>query len=158
MNARMPELQRAFESAGFMNVKTVLSSGNVVFEATSASPATLARKAEAALEKKLGRTFRTIVRSTPALVAMIERDPFSAHRIPAGAKRVVTFLPRAREPAPALPDEIDGARILHCDGAEVFTIYVPNARGPVFMGLIERTFGQELTTRTWDTVKKCAFA
>jgi hypothetical protein len=25
----------------------------------------------------------------------------------------------------------------------------------VFMRLIEKTFGQDLTTRTWDTVKKC---
>jgi len=29
-------------------------------------------------------------------------------------------------------------------------------RGPAFMTLIERTFGQAVTTRTWDTVKKVA--
>jgi uncharacterized protein (DUF1697 family) len=32
MNAKMPELRRAFEAAGFSDVKTVLSSGNVVWE------------------------------------------------------------------------------------------------------------------------------
>lgn len=31
-NAKMPELQAAFESAGFARVRTVLSSGNVVFD------------------------------------------------------------------------------------------------------------------------------
>jgi len=33
---------------------------------------------------------------------------------------------------------------------------VPGESGPVFMKLIEMTFGKEVTTRTWDTVKKCA--
>lgn len=32
MNAKMPELKKAFEAAGFLEVKTVLSSGNVVFK------------------------------------------------------------------------------------------------------------------------------
>jgi hypothetical protein len=35
---------------------------------------------------------------------------------------------------------------------------VPNANGPVFMTLLERTFGKDITTRTLDTVQKCARA
>ena len=31
MNAKMPELRRCFENAGFRDVRTLLSSGNVVF-------------------------------------------------------------------------------------------------------------------------------
>ena len=31
MNAKMPELARCFEGSGFTEVKTVLSSGNLVF-------------------------------------------------------------------------------------------------------------------------------
>ena len=41
---------------------------------------------------------------------------------------------------------------------EVFTAYVPSPRGAVFMRLIEKTFDTNVTTRTWDTVKKCASA
>ena len=41
MNCKMPELKAAFESAGFSNVKTLLSSGNVAFDARSAAEATL---------------------------------------------------------------------------------------------------------------------
>ena len=51
-----------------------------------------------------------------------------------------------------------GARILGINGREIFTAYVPSPRGPVFMALIEKTFGKDVTTRTWDTVKKCAAA
>jgi uncharacterized protein (DUF1697 family) len=37
MNAKMPELRAAFEAAGFEDVRTLLSSGNVVFGASSSS-------------------------------------------------------------------------------------------------------------------------
>ena len=50
----------------------------------------------------------------------------------------------------------DGARILCVKGAEVFTAYLRSPRGAVFMTLIEKTFGKDVTTRTWDTVRKCA--
>jgi hypothetical protein len=49
------------------------------------------------------------------------------------------------------------ARILCIRNAEVFTSYVPDPRtGPDFMRLIDKTFGTEVTTRTWETVKKVA--
>jgi hypothetical protein len=41
-------------------------------------------------------------------------------------------------------------------GTEIFSAYVPSLRGAVFMTLIEKTFGNELTTRTWDTLNKVA--
>ena len=73
-------------------------------------------------------------------------------RIAAGSKRVVTFLRAPPGKAPALPVEQDGARILALRGREAFTVYVRSPRGPVFMTLIEKTFGKDVTTRTWDTV------
>jgi len=44
------------------------------------------------------------------------------------------------------------------NGREIFTAYAPSPRGTVFMRLIEKTFGTNVTARTWDTVKKCAAA
>jgi uncharacterized protein (DUF1697 family) len=158
MNAKMPELKRAFESAGFTNVKTVLSSGNVVFDARSKSDASIARKAEAAMSKQLDRTFLTIVRPVSMLCELIEEDPHAAFRLQEKAKRIVTFL---REPLGAklkLPIEVDGARILAVRGREVLSAYIPRETDPAFMRLLEKTFGTDITTRTLDTVKKCAAA
>jgi uncharacterized protein (DUF1697 family) len=158
MNAKMPELKRCFESAGFTEVKTLLSSGNVAFNSRATARATLERKAEAAMEAALGRRFLTIVRSSNALRELLTADAFAAHDLPAGAKRVVTFLREPRATQLALPIEFDQARILAIDELQVFSAYVPGPRGPVFMTLIEKTFGTELTTRTWETVRKCAVA
>jgi uncharacterized protein (DUF1697 family) len=155
----MPELKRSFERAGFTNVKTVLSSGNVVFDAPSKSEIALVRDIEAALSRGLGRAFYTIVRPVSRLRELIESDPYADFRLPANVKRVVTFL---REPFKAeisLPPERDGVRILVVNGREVFTAYVPNPnKGAVFMVLIEKTLGTNVTTRTWETVKKCTKA
>jgi uncharacterized protein (DUF1697 family) len=154
MNAKMPELKQCFEAAGFDDVRTILASGNVVFGARAARGASLARRAEAAMTERLGRTFLTIVRPIDALRAMVESDPFQGFRLAPRAKRVVTFLRESPSTALRLPIELEGARILSMKGTEVFTAYVPGPRGPVFMTLIEKTFGEALTTRTWDTVKK----
>jgi uncharacterized protein (DUF1697 family) len=158
MNAKMPELKAAFEAAGFKNVKTLLSSGNVVFDAPRAATSTLQRKCEAAMEKSLARGFQTVVRSQQELQALIEADPFAAFKLPKDAKRVVTFVRTLPAEVPKLPMEHGGARILALRGQELLTAYVPSDKGAVFMAFIEKTFGKDVTTRTWDTVKKCAAA
>ncbi len=158
MNAKMPELKRAFEVAGFTNVRTLLSSGNVVFDARAATDSALEKRAEAAMRESLGRSFYTIVRSTSALAELLASDPYATHRVPVGAKRVVSFLRAARKPAVRLPHAADGAQVLALHGREVFTAYVASPKGPVFMKLIEQAFGKDVTTRTWDTIRKCAGA
>jgi len=155
-NAKMPALKAAFEAAGFTDVKTVLGSGNVLFTARATAEAALEKKAEAAMTKTMGRSFPTLVRSVEDLRALVASDPYRGLPLPAGCKRVVTFLraePRIRVD---LPIELDGARILKVDGREVFTAYERTPKGPVFMSLIEKTFGKEITTRTWETVQKLA--
>jgi len=158
INAKMPELRRAFEAAGFTAVKTVLASGNVVFDARRASESTLERRAEAAMHELLGQAFFTIVRPVDQLHELLASDPFQAHRLDPAAKRIVTFLRAEPTKKLELPVERDGARLLALRGRELFSAYLPTPKGPVFMSLIERTFGKELTTRTWDTVAKIARA
>ena len=156
MNCKMPALKAAFEAAGFTAVKTVLGSGNVVFDARSTSEQALQQKAEAAMQEHLGQAFITIVRPIEQLRKLLETDPYERFKVDPKAKRIVTFLrgrPKARI---ALPVEMDGARILSLKDREVFSAYLPTPKGPVFMTLIQKTFGKDLTTRTWDTVARVA--
>lgn len=158
VNAKMPALKHCFEAAGFDDVRTVLSSGNVAFSYRRSSQVALARRAEKAMQAALGRTFGTMVRPATFLQKLLRTDPFAEFDLPSSAKRVVTFLRTPPAAAISLPIDRDGARILKLAGAEVFTAYVPGSKGPVFMILLERTFGSDITTRTIDTVKKCAYA
>lgn len=158
MNAKMPELKRAFESAGFTDVKTILASGNVAFSARGTSTAALERAAEAAMRRRFGDPFLTIVRSMETLQDLLASDPYRAFRLAPASKRVVTFLRERPKARLALPIELDGARILSMNDREVFSAYVRHPKGPVFMTLIEKTLGKAVTTRTWDTIAKVARA
>lgn len=155
-NCKMPDLRAAFEAAGFADVATVLGSGNVVFSAPKALNAMLERKAEAAMEKHMGKRFLTIVRSIDELEKLLATDPYRGTRLPPAAKRDVTFLKTA--PATKLkPAAGDDAWLVGMKGLEVFSAHIPNnPKGAVFMQLIEKTLGKEQTTRTWQTIEKVA--
>lgn len=159
MNLKMPDLKRALEVAGFTNVKTLLSSGNVAFDARKASEAALAAKIEKTLETTVGRTFVTFVRSQEDLLALLEADAFKVFKIKPGEKKVVTFQREVPKMKIKLPIEQDGGRLLALRGREAYTVYIPgHPKGPGFMGVLEKTFGKDQTTRTWDTVRKCSLA
>ena len=160
-NCKMPLLTECFQAAGFTDVRTVLSSGNVAFDTRDSPWPALERRAERAMLAAWGHAFPTIVRPAAYLHDLVASDPFAEFALPPAAKRVVTFL---RDPnaaavrAATLPLERDGTRVLKRVAAEVFTVYEPSPKGPVFMALLERVFGKDITTRTLATVEKCATA
>ena len=154
-NPRLADLRACFEEAGFGDVSTVISSGNVVFTAGRAANATLERKAEQVMAQRLHRPLVAVVRSVAELRGLLDSDPFASFRLPAGSKRVVTFLRHPGAVPLDLPTkEKDGARILAATEGEVFTAYVPGPKGGAFMKVIEGALGEAITTRTWETVAK----
>lgn len=157
-NLKMADLKQALEHAGCRQVRTVLSSGNAAFDAESASGAALEPRLEAALAQQLGRRFAVVVRPRASLLALLQSDPFAGLALPLGSKRIVSFLKTPQAPRLPLPLTEGTATVIRQDGDEVFTAYLPSPEGPVFMKLIEQAFGTELTTRTWDTVARCAAA
>lgn len=151
--SKMSDLSRAFEAAGFEDVATIASSGNVVFRARGKA-AGLANKAEAAMARTLGKTFMTIVRPIAELEALLAGDPFARFDVPPGAKRVVTFFRERPARIPKLPLTLGKATIYAVRDHEILTAYVRQPGNPIFMALIERTFGKDVTTRTWDSVAR----
>src|SRR6184192_4063083 len=114
-NCKMAELKKAFETAGFANVATVLGSGNVVFDAKAASTAALEKKAEAAMQKRLGRTFMAFVRPIDELEKMLACDPYKGVRFDGKEKRIVTFVRAAPAAKLALPIDRDLTKILRVE-------------------------------------------
>ena len=155
-NAKMPQLKAAFEAAGFTDVQTLLTSGNVVFSAPVTPVATLERRAEKAMHDELGQTFFTIVRPVSGLRKILASNPYKNFRLAPESKRIITFMRERPSKMLRFPLEFDTMRILALQGGAAFSEYRPDPRGPVFMTWIEKTFGKDVTTRTWDTVSKAA--
>ncbi len=156
LTLKMADLRSALADGGFGGIRTLLSSGNVTFTHGKVVTAVLERRIEAVLLRRTGRRFPAFVRTLEELRALLEAEPYGRYVVPAGGKRVVTFLREAPSQAPPLPVARDGACVVALAGREVVSAYVPGPKGPVFMTLIEALFGEEVTTRTWDTVRKVA--
>ena len=100
----------------------------------------------------------TVVREGGVLRALLDRRPFGDLRHQHGTYLTVTFLKRPPDSAP-LPDEPDPlTRVVGYDAeAGAFLAVVDNSdprRTPDFMGWLQRTWGEEITTRTWLTVQR----
>ncbi len=68
------ELKAAFEQMGFTNVKTLLASGNVLFDGPSQMG--LQARIEAGLEERFGFSVGTVLRTMDELREMVRSDPF----------------------------------------------------------------------------------
>ena len=155
----MASLKKAFEGMGFKNVKTVLISGNVAFEAPGSKPASseaIGRR----LEEAFGFPIMVILRTAAEIKAMIAADPFRGIPVGPAIKPCVTFLPDrdARRPRIRLPEPEKGLRIVRVTPSDIFSIvcYDEAGRTPALMSYVEKVFGADGTTRTWGTVLKLA--
>lgn len=155
---RNAELRKVFEGLSFDAVRTVISSGNVLFDAASRSSAGLERRIEAALEEHLGAPCSTIVRSRRRIDQLAASDVFAPYRDGPTDRCHVTFL--QRDPgSTAAPSTGPGAHIVAVRGREVFSVIDSTApTTPNLMARLERTYGTEITTRTWRTVHRIATA
>lgn len=153
-NMRNEKLRGLFEELGFTNVKTVISSGNVLFESSEADATKLETIIEDALPEKLGFSSTTIIRSLDDLKKLIAAEPFSGfEHQPNTSSLNVTFLKHPHKHQQNL--EGRGFVIIYTSSREVCSVIdMTAAKTPDFMVKAEKTFGKQITTRTWKTVER----
>ncbi len=155
----MADLKAMVEALGFTEVKTLLASGNVVFDSQELSGAKLEAHLEAESEKRLGLSTRYIVRDPKQWRAIIDANPMpeEAEREPSRflvniAREVVTADQLAAIRAVATPGEkveaVDRCvYIFFGDG-------IADSKAAVVFG--KTSLGLTTTGRNWNTVRKIA--
>lgn len=98
-NVKKEALVELFESLGFKGARTVIASGNVVFQAGRESDATLARRIEAGVQRAFGFEADTFVRSLAELARINAWRPPGCEALPAGHNLLVGFLAQPLTPA-----------------------------------------------------------
>ncbi len=153
---KMDELRKTLEEAGFKNVKTLLASGNVIFE-TSVPAAKLNGTIEAQLKKAFGFDIDVILRSESEIQALVKADPFKRTKITPETRLYVSFLSDASSTKPKLPFKaLDGEyQILQIEKGNVVSFLTAKKHNtPDVMDLLSKQFGKKITTRNWNTVLK----
>ena len=155
---KMDTLRKALEDIGLQNVKTILASGNVVFDAASTSESTIAKKIERCVEDTFGKEIVVIVRSIGDLQKMVASNPFKSIPADSKTKFYVTLLPDntiQKSPVPK-PTKDAGFSVVRTSKREVFsyTVLTPGVRSTDSMTWLDKNYGKSVTTRTWGTIEK----
>ena len=154
---KMSDLAHQFESLGLTNVKTVLASGNVIFESPETDGAVLTRSIESRLCEALGYEVKVILRTISELQALVSLDPFKRIVLAPGVRLHMTFLADEANSALPLPHASpNGFEIIQKTTREVFSVVLPEGRTVDLMTFVEKEFGKASTTRTWNAVQKIA--
>jgi uncharacterized protein (DUF1697 family) len=159
-NMRNEKLRGVFEGLAFRNVRTVIASGNVLFEppdGVSEDVDVLEATIEQALMEQLGFSSTTIIRSRQQLRRLTDEDPFKGVEHSARSSLNVTFLKREPETDLAFPYRVEGrdyALVALYEGAVCSVTDLTRAGTPDLMAWLEKRFGKEITTRTWATVQR----
>lgn len=157
---KMEVLKKAFEDVGFNNVKTVIASGNVIFESEPESKKELTKKIESKLPSRLGFNSSVILWSIADLEALVALQPFEERHLNGSNRPFVTFI---KYPKPLskiswsfpykMPEK--GYTILGIfNGAVCSVIELSDSKTPDLMKVLEVEFGKDVTTRSWKTVER----
>lgn len=154
-NMHPAKLQRAFERMGFDDVRTVIASGNIVFESSMRNQAAIEKKIETVLPKLLGFSSTTIVRSREELETLVKKNPYKG--VPHGRSTyaLVTFLKEHSPKLRTLPRKGPHFKVVAVFKKEICVTYdVTKMRTPEFMVTSEKILGKAITSRTWKTVER----
>ena len=157
---KMTELCTLFEQARLTNVRSVIASGNVLFESRATDAAALEKRIESALRKGLGYDVGTFLRTPVELDAVVAHDPFDradpvldSHTVHVIFTRS-TISPSSAARIVALATDYDE---FHVFGREVFwRTRGRSSDSPIKPGAFARAFDASGTARNITTVRKLA--
>jgi uncharacterized protein (DUF1697 family) len=151
---KMEPLRAAFEELGFSRIKTYVQSGNVVFAATSASPAQLSRTIEERILHDFDLSIRVVVKTVKEVEEIVKRNPFVKEKAIDHSKLHVTFL--SEIPKKIAAQDLEGlatnAERFHVADQQIY-LYCPNGYGRTKLSnsAIEKKLSVVATTRNWRT-------
>lgn len=153
----MAALKAAYEQLGLTSVKTLLNSGNVIFEANEKNRARLTKSLEDAVEKEFGFRPVIVVRSAAELKTIVATNPFPRMaKDDPGHLLLMTLAGKPKAGArAALAKVYSGPEEIEIVGTDAYITY-PKGIGvsKLTNTLLEKHFGVAGTARNWNTVAK----
>ena len=153
----MADLRAMCAKLDLGNTRTLLVSGNVVFESRLDSSKKLERLLEDASTTHLGVTTDYFVRSAKEWQEIIDANPFPAEASHDPGRVVMMCLRDAPSAAQVktLQAAIKGGETVRAQGKQAYFVY-PDGQGrsKLTIAMIEKALGTRGTARNWNTVLK----
>lgn len=151
----MSELKLLLEKSGFKNVKTVLASGNVIFEREDKEIAEI----QNIMEKYFGFSIPTIVVPFDVISRLTKSGPFQNIDITKETVCYVTLSNEKTVSTIAIPSQVpdQSFQIIHVSDVAVFSVIdKKKIKTTEVMKFLEKEFGKTITTRNYNTILKIA--
>ncbi len=154
---KMAELRQLYSALGLQAVRSVLQSGNVVFQTQETDLARLKERLEAGIRQSYGFEAQVILRRAADFKAALARQPFDTAQLAETRKIALVFLSGQSEPN-ALADlraNNPGREVIHSAGSELYIFYRDGmARSKLDNKRIESALGLSATARNWNTCQR----
>ena len=150
----MADLRDFLAGLGLADVKTLLASGNAVFDADETDASKLEAHLEQTAKAKLGLDTGWLLRSHAELAAIVKANPFP-DAAKAHPNHLLVHFHREPFPTNLLPLTHDGPERLAAEGRELFVDYpddVGHSKLPQSMN--KAKFPKLATARNWNTLLK----
>lgn len=154
---KMDALRELLEDLGYANVRTVLASGNVVFETKNTNPAKLKNEIEKGIKEQFGFDVHIILRSAKELKTLVKQDPFKGVKVTPQTRLYITFLSQPAKSKLKVPHKslAGDYEILAVTPGHIASVLTLGKSGTVdAMAILSKEFGEQITTRNWNTIEK----
>jgi uncharacterized protein (DUF1697 family) len=153
----MADLRELAADLGLEDATTLLQSGNLVFNSSSKSSASLERRCEAAAEERFGFATEFFVRTAREWAEIIAGNPFPREADHDPGHLLVLLLKSAASAAQAsaLDGAIRGREYVRIAGTHAYAVY-PDGVGEskLTVAVIEAKLGCRVSGRNWNTALK----
>ncbi|RWN60634.1 MAG: DUF1697 domain-containing protein [Mesorhizobium sp.] len=154
----MSDLRAMTEGLGLNNPRTLVATGNLVFETKETEIAALERRLETAFQKTFGRHVDIIVRRADDWLKLAAGNPFPAESA-AAADRVAVRVMRKPVPAEAvaaLEAYIGKDERMQAVGGDIWIFFSRETPSSRLLPAISHKWLGIGTSRNWNTVRKLA--
>ena len=154
---KMDTLREMFESLGYTNPKTLLTSGNVVFQTDEADQVQIIQKLENAIIETFGFDSKIILRTGDEWQKAIDNCPYPEQSEQNPKHLLVTFLSEtpSDEAVASLHSAHEGTDCISVISQTLYAYYTDGvARSKLTNTLIEKHLQVVGTARNWNTVLK----
>ncbi len=153
----MAELRNKLTEIGCLNVRTLLNTGNFVFDTNQTNIQDLENKMEEYLSNSFGFPIPAIIRTRKEISDLVAENPFEKIEVHKDIRLYVSFLkdaPKAELTIPYVSDDKTYQIISVKEKIILSVLDLSTTNTPKGMDVLEKLYGKNITTRNWNTVKK----
>ena len=153
----MAELRNEMQKLNFEKVETLLNSGNIIFDAVVDDLERLESRISEHLEKTFGFPVPTMIRTANTICTLTATDPFKQEPFTKDTSLYISFLRKKVTSDLKLPwiSDDNSYKILSVSDRIILSVLdLSISKTPKAMQALERSFGTDITTRNWNTIKR----